>query len=387
MLDAFLLNYFSILIPTIIIFLSFVIYLIFFNYRKFKALLWLAHAIFVSAFGLLSFNLAVNIKANLWVFIGYFLFFIVGIFVTKAIFIRFSLKIHTQRVLIITMIGTLALYYFSFIKDSLDARVNVSTLTLACIFFHRLRTFYKTHSQNHLDRLLKIIFIFIPSVTFLLALFTDSPYNHPDHNTGMLTLAWLQFIVILLAMLIFLLISGTTLHESLSRLRIERNTDTLTGILNRRAFLEKLDEIHHLTQEVEHSLILFDIDHFKKINDQHGHQIGDLALQHITKLISYSVRSSDVFARIGGEEFIIFLPNLAQDRALTVAERFRNLIDSSPLLLTHDQKLHITASFGVTTFNHQHTLKDALKEVDILLYRAKTLGRNNIQSNLQKTKF
>ena len=159
-------------------------------------------------------------------------------------------------------------------------------------------------------------------------------------------------------------------------------TDALTGVHNRRS-LEC-----HLKEEVDRhkryvhplSLIMFDLDHFKTINDTFGHQCGDYILQSITKLITNSIRAEDILARYGGEEFCCVLPETPIDAALMIAERFRKKIDNH-VFEFGTERIRVTISLGVATMNPKTTTPDLLlKKADDGLYMAKNRGRNRIET-------
>ncbi|AOY58788.1 GGDEF domain-containing response regulator [Desulfococcus multivorans] len=162
------------------------------------------------------------------------------------------------------------------------------------------------------------------------------------------------------------------------------NTDALTGVLNRRAFMEKMHvEMARSRREMTpFSLVLCDIDHFKEINDTHGHQIGDAVLQAFTKRLSAAVRPYDFIGRYGGEEFLIGLPGTDLAEAASAAQRMRKSTENtdSPLIDAPEgyDAICITASFGaaVYTGDAEDTSDHLIKRVDDALYRAKREGRN-----------
>jgi len=159
----------------------------------------------------------------------------------------------------------------------------------------------------------------------------------------------------------------------------ESVTDVLTGLYNRRFFLRQSESLLKFSERHDYpiSIILCDIDHFKKVNDKHGHELGDKALIEFANILKESSRDSDIIARFGGEEFIILLPKTDSKGALILAERMRAATEA--LTLTSGKKnFSITASFGVATFSHQHTIDEHIKHADTALYLAKSRGRNQV---------
>lgn len=171
------------------------------------------------------------------------------------------------------------------------------------------------------------------------------------------------------------------LEQSQRELMELATIDGLTGVLNRREFNRRL------TQELERSrrgnysvsLLMIDIDHFKKLNDTYGHQSGDDALRHVSWLIRREVRPGDLPARYGGEEFAVILPHADTEDAFVVAERLRNLIASEKVPISEGQTLQITASLGCATFPlHAQNEEALLGRADAALYQAKRSGRNRV---------
>ncbi len=159
------------------------------------------------------------------------------------------------------------------------------------------------------------------------------------------------------------------------RLQEMAYTDSLTQVYNR------LHITHFLEAEIERarryhgtfSLILFDLDYFKKINDEHGHQTGDRILQQVAKLVTHSNRDADILARYGGEEFMILASSTSIDGAVKHAERLRR--DIAHYKFGLPQK--VTASFGVAEFDPEaDDIKSLIRRTDIALYNAKAQGRN-----------
>lgn len=186
--------------------------------------------------------------------------------------------------------------------------------------------------------------------------------------------AWLQAFASHAA----LAIENARLFERLRQMAI---TDGLTGLLNLRHFEELAGrEMQRAARFKKNlSLIMMDIDHFKSVNDQFGHQAGDLALQHFADICRQALRKIDIIARIGGEEFAILLPETTLEGAMLVAERLRENIASTPAELA-EGKVNMTCSLGVADLQASPgDLKQLMKCADKALYEAKRAGRNQVK--------
>ena len=157
--------------------------------------------------------------------------------------------------------------------------------------------------------------------------------------------------------------------------------DPLTGIANRQAVLSRVEE--ELARAVRYgrplSVILVDLDHFKRLNDSHGHAAGDAMLRHIAQLLAGNVRSVDVAGRYGGEEFLILLPETDVDAAAALAEKLRRVVANAQVPVGDGVTVSITMSAGVAGGMGQVLRLDALvRDADAALYSAKALGRNQV---------
>lgn len=158
------------------------------------------------------------------------------------------------------------------------------------------------------------------------------------------------------------------------------HTDELTGYFNRRHIVSRMEEeiSRGLRYEMSLSIVLADIDHFKRINDTFGHLAGDRALQTIADLFRSKLRESDLIGRFGGEEFLLILPHTDLGGAEAFCHRLRDHVEKHPLQLG-DQSITMTASFGVSTLSpDMDTSHKLLRIADRNLYRAKYLGRNRV---------
>jgi two-component system, cell cycle response regulator len=168
----------------------------------------------------------------------------------------------------------------------------------------------------------------------------------------------------------------TEMEKEAKTLELLATTDPLTKIYNRL----KLNEILMLEikksdrYKIPLSIIMLDIDHFKDVNDTYGHDVGDDVLVKLTRTVTANIREVDMFARWGGEEFVIMLPNTDEKGALTTAENLRKVIEEAGF----DKAGVVTASFGVSEYQPNLGARELLKRVDDALYEAKRSGRNKV---------
>ncbi|WP_440903884.1 diguanylate cyclase [Catenovulum sp. SX2] len=170
------------------------------------------------------------------------------------------------------------------------------------------------------------------------------------------------------------------LKDTLKELEEVSRTDGLTKVSNRRYWEERFRIEFETAQRYEHdlSLIMFDLDKFKRINDEYGHQAGDLVLVKATELVQQILRKGDLLGRYGGEEFGIILPNTAEKGAFELAERIRSQF--SLLTMQHDNRsINATMSMGICQFDSRFTrFEDMVTRADLALYQSKREGRNQV---------
>lgn len=206
------------------------------------------------------------------------------------------------------------------------------------------------------------------------------PYSPPAMATALVSMAYLGM---------FFHVFGdrsisyfTRLQAVNRRLHQMASHDPLTGVFNARAYYEHCERLMRLEQRGDspYAVLFVDLDHFKRINDTHGHAAGDSVLQTVAGCLSRSIRQSDLLGRIGGEEFSIFLPGTDLAGATQLAENIRQAIETL-LPDIGSQRLPITASIGVAG-NQRNSLpmQDIQKQADQAMYQAKAAGRNRVSS-------
>lgn len=209
-----------------------------------------------------------------------------------------------------------------------------------------------------------------------------------ESATAFINLGLTLFIIWLAAlMLIFHLSQERKYTEKLAEMA---NHDALTNVHNRHYFNQELEKeiAKSRRYKIDLSLLMIDIDHFKKVNDTYGHQVGDQVLKTLASICKQVLRDVDIVVRFGGEEFIVILPSTNISGALLTAERIRQAVEAETFTYD-DVNLKCTVSVGVTSYdNADWTDKDLIKAADIALYEAKQNGRNQIcEFDEDKTKF
>ena len=193
---------------------------------------------------------------------------------------------------------------------------------------------------------------------------------HQDRKTFFISL----FVIFLASFLLFLFLKNE--RNIKERLSYISNYDPLTQLLNRRGFEIAYKALlqSHKREPRPFAILFLDIDHFKKINDTFGHDVGDLVLQKLAELLRSTLRQSDIIARWGGEEFVLMLDSVDRESAQKVAEKIRKTIANYK-----DDKLpHFTISIGIVQGNEEETLDELVKKADSALYEAKKSGRNRV---------
>lgn len=175
-----------------------------------------------------------------------------------------------------------------------------------------------------------------------------------------------------------------TLEKQLEASYKEAHTDPLTGIGNRRAMDKFIAENLDKDSAGSFSCIILDVDYFKRINDQYGHMVGDSVLRFIAKLLEKATKGQDFVGRLGGEEFILLLPQTSASDAYAFAEKLRQLLQDTKLKLRDKEiTLKFTASMGVATYRKGEMVTDFINRADNALYVAKKMGRNRVVDEIE----
>lgn len=295
---------------------------------------------------------------------------------------RYGCRLRSQIVLGATvhlLLLSVLMWYFSAIKDDVLMRLPILLLSMCVpilLSFSTIRA--HSHNGNLGDKILQLgclVALFLLPLLFPLFSFLLKP-DAPGqlYVTTLVTLTLQTLCVGGLAM--------SYIYDLIDKLRHDAHTDKLTGAKNRRYFFRVAPKLIEQSQQQQQAicLVMIDLDYFKQVNDNYGHQVGDEVLHSFATLLLQHLSEKDLLARYGGEEFVVLLPgkNLAQ--ATAWVNQIRNQL-SSVAMATPQQAppLFLTASFGLLLCPPQQEVEEVIKQADEALLRAKLAGRNRLE--------
>lgn len=224
-------------------------------------------------------------------------------------------------------------------------------------------------------------FLFVLCIAFFPPAHSYLPRQYPvDFRVRFLVALTCVFVVSLLAEYIMVRLLNS-IYILNSQFEAYSLTDPLTGLGNRRNCISQFQRLHaiQLRSGNPFSMLMIDMDHFKEVNDRHGHLTGDKVLRFVAETLDHGLRRQDTLYRWGGEEFIMLLPGASLEQAETAAERLRHIIEHTPFE-DGPVTIRLTASFGAYMVDSPQEMAEHLKKIDELLYQAKNMGRNHVIS-------
>ncbi|MGO4704218.1 GGDEF domain-containing protein [Microvirga sp. 2MCAF38] len=274
-------------------------------------------------------------------------------------------------------------FYYYYIEKSLSTRIYILSFGCGLLFAAAAFRIRPSREDHLVDRAIFGIFLFLSVQLVLRPLLTISP-GMSDANLGTFHESpfWLafQFTLIVSAVLMGLALLFAIVVDITSDLKRQSATDVLTGVYNRRGFDERASDMIASGKFQPIRLVICDIDHFKNINDHHGHAAGDHVLRKFAALLTAHIRKNDIVGRIGGEEFAVLLTECASRDATMFSERVRVLFEVSGTEGLRGNST-TTASIGIADHRPGETLQQLVSRADRLLYAAKNSGRNRVCSD------
>jgi diguanylate cyclase (GGDEF)-like protein len=293
--------------------------------------------------------------------------------------------------------------WFSFYKaiDAINTHSKRTNIVGSIMLIFSIITLMSNNRADLFNLLSVMVILICPFVLHAIVKATESS-EHLKRDFGLLTLMLVAIIDLLIAIVQIVLysidyqyllalklpvLSATStfvligfgfvisvLYQDKLQISMLAARDPLTGALNRRGFKDKLEALGS-SEEQHSSIIVMDLDRFKSVNDQYGHDGGDEVLRVFSKRISSNIRDGDLFVRLGGEEFALLLRNNSKKSALLIAEKLRKLVADDSIEFGQ-YSLNVTCSFGIASFDNTSSIDDAIRLADEALYKAKQAGRN-----------
>lgn len=194
-----------------------------------------------------------------------------------------------------------------------------------------------------------------------------------------MVVTWLNYLIIFVFLYLMTAVYRKTVRRAEEKMHVAAMTDSLTGVSNRAHFhIRAATEVARARREINPvCLLLVDVDHFKRVNDHHGHEAGDIVLKEVARTIQVALREIDVLARWGGEEFLIMLPGSSLERSAEVAKRLCDTVAAKPSWGV-TEAISVTISIGVTAVRREEELNVAVGRADSALYASKDSGRNRV---------
>jgi len=225
-----------------------------------------------------------------------------------------------------------------------------------------------------LKRGLLTLSVFVFLITFIL-FYPDNNLLDTEYKNTFKVRIILSFVLVIFISAVY----GYSREKSSQKMRKMRKDlefflrrDALTGLYNRRGYQDKI----HSIKATHGAILMCDIDHFKRINDTYGHDVGDYTIQEVSKCIRNNLRKNDIAVRWGGEEFFVFLAETTLDSAYIVSEKLRESIENIAISYNENIEIHITMSIGISAVNDVTSLEDAIRNADNAMYKSKSSGRN-----------
>lgn len=251
-------------------------------------------------------------------------------------------------------------------------RVAVFNVNLIVLFFSCLPLVADKNSQG--EETVRYAIYAMSFVVVLLIISVQMPSTFEYYSLIVMGVQALQFHVWLGALSALIMSDNIQMHYQNSV------TDSMTGVPNRRYFVAQVKSAIKVGQQKKQpmAMVICDIDHFKSVNDQYGHETGDTVIKEFAKGLKAILRSDDTLARMGGEEFAVFLPNTTKAEAVKLAERMRSATEELLISSVKDEPISVTASFGIASFEDAADINHYLSAADHAMYEAKKSGRNRV---------
>lgn len=369
-------HYHAVAIPAFLLLLASVCAITWFFLRAHRYLLWqaISHATVTLAFTaemLTGLDQGLLLNASVAI-----LYLLAEIYAAYAITTRMGRSVQPATLWAIGLLVLAGIYWYTVQAPDVAARKALLALALAMVLSHVLLRLWRAPKRHMADRIAVSMFSMAALLMWLRSIGLLNAHAPPAGQLSDGPLLWANLMALLTVSAIYTsALIACAVADSTTQLRAERDHDGLTNLLNRRAF----QEVSTCTPYTRgfNVLVLCDLDHFKCINDQYGHAVGDDVLRQFGQLLQTVVREADVTARLGGEEFVLEFKHTPIEHAKKLIARIQTQMSQTHWSAQVPQ-LQVTASFGMVLLQAQEHLEQSLARADALMYQAKKSGRNRL---------
>lgn len=362
--------------------------LIWYHYRRFRSA-----GLFATSYGFAAIAFALEVftpesqTLNMVAYVGDLSYLASSLFFTIAIYEQYQAKLPNWLLYGLVGILATAATWYRFVDHNVDLRVQWITLGCGALLLVGVPA-VKAKMEKPVDQLVFWILTIFGLQFFLTTFLTihmDDSVLTIENFSNSTFFAFINLIVAGLALTLAVSLFIKYGLEIISNLHGQTRTDELSGLLNRRGFEHEMLAAMARPEipNERNALVMCDLDHFKKVNDQFGHEIGDTVITFFADLLKSNAGKNDLVGRVGGEEFCVFLPGADDAQAAEVAESLRHAF--SKLTVPGIPKDYdLTASFGVAHCKGSKS-ETLFRRADAALYRAKQLGRNRVEADSART--
>lgn len=359
------------------------------HWRKLRYLLWFAAAFLLFSVAALSQILMIPQGNGPNTIVSCLLYVSAVIVFSDSLLLRLQLRPNYLLNFAISALIVGGIWYFFYVNLNLDVRVYILNFGLAILLLVTALRLGRA-AKSKVDRAVYWTLL-VFAIQFFPRTILSAGYVGSRRDVVTLTQSpfwvWLNFSFIIFTVLLGLVLLAAVVADIVGILHHKANTDPLTGMLNRRGLEQFAEHQFSAMERRRRSLIIFDIDNFKSINDSYGHHEGDAVLTQVASLVRENTRQSDAAARLGGEEFVILLADTDGGDAYALAERLRSQIARTRFGIGVLSNRTVTASFGVIEFRAGEGLDEAIRRADEMMYAAKRSGKNKTLVGWTNTKL
>ena len=371
-------SYFALGMPVSLLLMACVAIAIWMRLPHHRQVLWYAISAMIGC-AALSWQTLLAASANLAQWVPYLsvLYLLTAISLVKAMAARFGLKLFWLFTSVVCVATLVLITYYSQVEDNVHIRIFIIGCGLFAILLQIMPDLVRTaawRGRSKVDH--GLLWTYVAYMAFVVArplMMLDSATFSQPFAFG-ISAIWLTTLIgsMVLGMVLGVFIMAGAALDSIQALRDQSDRDPLTGLLNRRA-LQNITASNYPVCTV----VLCDLDKFKRVNDQWGHSAGDDVLKTMALILISHVRDNDIVTRLGGEEFALVLRSDLQT-SLGIVERIRRCMANTAIAVPRDS-VCMTASFGVVQIRQGESIQQAIHRADVLLYEAKHAGRNCVR--------